>query len=44
MRAIRARHVYDGESFLSAGATVLVEDGLIIGVESYGFKFPGTAW
>jgi len=41
MRAIRARHVYDGESFLSAGATVLVEDGLIIGVESYGFQVPG---
>jgi len=41
MRAIRARHAYDGESFLSAGATVLVEDGLIIGVESYGFQVPG---
>jgi imidazolonepropionase-like amidohydrolase len=41
MRAIRARHAYDGESFLSAGATVLVEDGLIIGVESYGFEVPG---
>ena len=41
MRAIRARHAYDGESFLSAGATVLVEDGLIIGVESHGFQVPG---
>jgi hypothetical protein len=41
MHAIRARHAYDGESFLSAGATVLVEDGLIIGVESYGFEVPG---
>ena len=41
MHAIRARHAYDGESFLSAGATVLVEDGLIIGVESYGFQVPG---
>jgi imidazolonepropionase-like amidohydrolase len=41
MRAIRARHAYDGESFLAAGATVLVEDGLIIGVESYGFQVPG---
>jgi imidazolonepropionase-like amidohydrolase len=38
MRAVRARHAYDGESFLDAGATVLVEDGLIIGVESYGFQ------
>jgi hypothetical protein len=33
MRAIRARHAYDGASFLGAGATVLVEDGSIIGVE-----------
>ena len=41
MRAIRARHAYDGESFLEAGATVLVEDGLIIGVESYGFQVSG---
>ena len=41
MRAVRARHAYDGESFLSAGATVLVEDGLIIGVESFGFQVPG---
>ena len=41
MRAIRARRAYDGESFLSAGATVLVEDGLIIGIESYGFQVPG---
>ena len=41
MRAIRARHAYDGESFLRPGATVLVEDGLIIGVESYGFQVPG---
>jgi imidazolonepropionase-like amidohydrolase len=38
MRAVRARHAYDGESFLDAGATVLIEDGLIIGVESYGFQ------
>ena len=41
MHAIRARHAYDGESFLSAGATVVVEDGLITGVESYGFQVPG---
>jgi imidazolonepropionase-like amidohydrolase len=40
MRAIRARHAYDGESFLGAGATVLVEDGSIIGIESYGFQVP----
>ena len=41
MRAIRARHAYDGESFRGAGATVLVEDGSIIGIESYGFQVPG---
>ena len=41
MRAIRARHAYDGGSFLGAGATVLIEDGSIIGVESYGFKVSG---
>lgn len=41
MRAIRARHAYDGGSFLGNGATVLVEDGLIIGVESYGFEVSG---
>ena len=40
MRAIRARHAYDGESFLGAGATVFVEDGSIIGIESYGFQVP----
>ncbi len=40
MYAIRARHVYDGESFLAAGATVLIEAGAIIGVESYGFQVP----
>ena len=40
MHAIRGRHAYDGESFFSAGATVLVEDGLIIGVEPYGFQVP----
>jgi imidazolonepropionase-like amidohydrolase len=40
MRAIRARHAYDGESFLSSGATILAEDGSIIGVEPYGFQVP----
>jgi imidazolonepropionase-like amidohydrolase len=40
MQAIRARHVFDGESFRSVGATVLIEAGAIIGVESYGFQVP----
>lgn len=41
MRAIRARHAYDGESFLGAGAMVLVQDGTISGVEPYNFQVPG---
>ena len=41
MHAIRVRHVYDGESFMAGGATVLVEDGSIIAVEPYGFPVPG---
>jgi len=41
MRAVRARHAYDGGSFVAAGATVLVEGGSIVGVESYGFQVPG---
>lgn len=40
MHAIRATHAYDGEAFRGAGATVLVDDGLIIGVEPYGFQTP----
>lgn len=40
MYAIRARHAFDGESFLAGGATVLVEDGTILGVESSGFPVP----
>ena len=40
MHAIRAPHAFDGESFRDAGATVLVEDGLIVGVETYGFQVP----
>jgi imidazolonepropionase-like amidohydrolase len=40
VHAIRAPHAYDGESFRDAGATVLVEDGLIVGVETYGFQVP----
>jgi imidazolonepropionase-like amidohydrolase len=32
--AIRANHAFDGEGFRAGGATVLVEDGRIVGVES----------
>ena len=40
MHAIQATHAYDGEAFRSTGATVLIEDGVIIGVEAYGFQVP----
>jgi imidazolonepropionase-like amidohydrolase len=40
VHAIRAPHAYDGEAFRDAGATVLVEDGLIVGVEAYSYQVP----
>lgn len=40
MHAIRAPHVFDGTSFRKTGATVLVEDGLIVGVESHDVRVP----
>jgi imidazolonepropionase-like amidohydrolase len=40
MHAIRARHAYDGESFLGGGATVLVQDGTISGVEPCDYLVP----
>jgi imidazolonepropionase-like amidohydrolase len=40
VHAIRAAHAFDGEAFRGGGATVLVEDGVIIGVEPYGFPVP----
>jgi imidazolonepropionase-like amidohydrolase len=40
VHAIRATHAYDGEAFRNAGATVLIEDGVIVGVEPYGFQVP----
>jgi len=40
VHAIRSTHAFDGESFRSPGATVVVEDGLIIGVEPYDFPLP----
>lgn len=40
MYAVRAPHVFDGSSFLDDGGTVLVEDGLIAGVEPYAFEVP----
>jgi imidazolonepropionase-like amidohydrolase len=40
VHAIRAIHAFDGEAFRRGGVTVLIEDGLIIGVEPYGFQLP----
>ena len=40
MHALRAAVAYDGERFLDDGATVVVEDGTIVGVESLGCDLP----
>ena len=40
MEAIRAPRAFDGQRFVPGGATVLVEDGRIVGVESPGFVSP----
>jgi imidazolonepropionase-like amidohydrolase len=43
MEAYRASCVFDGERFLQGGATVLVDDGRIAGVESVDFPVPDGA-
>ena len=40
MFAIRADQPFDGEDFRAGGATVLVEDGRIVGVESAAYELP----
>lgn len=40
MFAVRAPHAFDGSRFLEGGATVLVEDGRIVGVEAADFPVP----
>jgi imidazolonepropionase-like amidohydrolase len=40
MYAVRAEHAFDGERFLDAGATVLVDGPTIVGIESYGYVVP----
>ena len=40
MFAIRAKHAFDGEDFRVGGATVLIEDGRIVGVESAAYEPP----
>jgi hypothetical protein len=40
MYAVRAAQVFDGTGFLAGGATVLVEEGRIAGVEPFGCDLP----
>jgi len=40
MEAVKAEHCFDGERFLAGGATVLVEDGLIAGLEPLAYDVP----
>jgi cytosine/adenosine deaminase-related metal-dependent hydrolase len=40
MHAVRAARAFDGTGFLAGGATVLVEDGRIAGVEPFGCDLP----
>ena len=40
MFAVRANHAFDGEDFRAGGATVLVQDGGIVGVEPVGYAPP----
>ena len=40
MYAVRAGACFDGERFVAGGATVLVDDGLILGVEPAAYDLP----
>jgi imidazolonepropionase-like amidohydrolase len=40
MMAVRASFAFNGERFLPGGATVIVRDGLVEGVESGGYEVP----
>jgi imidazolonepropionase-like amidohydrolase len=40
MLAFRAPAAFNGERFMPGGATVIVEDGVIKGVESVGYEVP----
>lgn len=40
MYAVRARHAFDGTRFVPGGATVVVDDGRIRGVELFGVDLP----
>jgi imidazolonepropionase-like amidohydrolase len=38
--AVRAGACFEGERFVAGGATVLVDDGVILGVEPVGYEVP----
>ena len=40
MHAVRAQQVFDGEAFRRGGATVVLEDGRILGVEAFDHPLP----
>jgi imidazolonepropionase-like amidohydrolase len=40
MRAVRSEHFFDGEQFRRSGATVLVAEGKVVGVEPFAFDPP----
>jgi imidazolonepropionase-like amidohydrolase len=40
MKAVRASFAFNGERFLPGGATVIVRDGLVVGVEPAGYEAP----
>ena len=40
MHAVRAARAFDGEAFRAGGATVVVEDGRILGVETVDHPLP----
>ena len=40
MHAIRAPRAFDGERFREGGATVVIEDGAIVGMEAYDHALP----
>lgn len=40
MLALRASHCFDGTGFVAGGATVLVDEGRIVGLEPFGYDAP----
>lgn len=40
MRAVRAGRFFDGEQFRRSGATVLIAEGKVVGVEAFDFDLP----